>query len=128
MEYFQKIPENISFKLQADLGLYQIWKFSVNCLEHLSISEEMLFFVCFPFNCQPHKMVKHTETIYRQKPINCLSVFVDRVGLELKRLTLVMFSLQGCSLIFASHITLTYANSFSDNFRVNREIRWEYAQ
>ena len=60
MEYFQKILENISFKLQADLGLYQIWKFTVNCLEHLSISEEMLFFVCFPFKCQPHKMVKHT--------------------------------------------------------------------
>ena len=32
-------------------------------------------------------MVKHTETIRRQKPTNCLSVFDHFVGLALKVLT-----------------------------------------
>ena len=32
-------------------------------------------------------MVKHTETIRRQKPTNCLSVFEHFVGLALKGLT-----------------------------------------
>ena len=33
---------------------------------------------------QPHKMVKHTQTIRRQEPTNCLSVFDHFVGLPLK--------------------------------------------
>ena len=36
---------------------------------------------------QPHKMDKHTQTIYRQQPANCLSVFDHFVGLVLKGLT-----------------------------------------
>ena len=36
---------------------------------------------------QPHKMVKHTQTIRRQQPANCLSVFVHFVGLALKGLS-----------------------------------------
>ena len=40
-----------------------------------------------PFERQPHKMVKHTQTIRRQQPTNCLSVFGHFVGLELKGLT-----------------------------------------
>ena len=32
-------------------------------------------------------MVKHTQTIRRQQPTNCLSVFDYFVGLVLKRLT-----------------------------------------
>ena len=32
-------------------------------------------------------MVKHTETIFRQQPMNCLSVFDLFVGLALKGLT-----------------------------------------
>ena len=39
-----------------------------------------------PFNCQPHKMVKHTQTICRLLPMNCLCVFDHFVGLTLKGL------------------------------------------
>ena len=35
---------------------------------------------------QPHKMVKQTQNIRRQKPTNCLSVFDHYVGLMLKGL------------------------------------------
>ena len=36
---------------------------------------------------QPHRMVKQTQTICRQQPTNCLSVFDHFVGLALKSLT-----------------------------------------
>ena len=36
-----------------------------------------------PFKRQPHKMIKHTQTIRRQQPTNCLSVFDHFVGLSL---------------------------------------------
>ena len=35
---------------------------------------------------QPYKMVKHTQTIRRMLPTNCLSVFEHFLGLSLKRL------------------------------------------
>ena len=38
------------------------------------------------FKRQPHKMVKHTQTIHRQKPTNCLSIFDNFVGLPFKGL------------------------------------------
>ena len=34
-----------------------------------------------PFKRQPYKMFKYTQTIRRQKPRNCLSVFDHFVGL-----------------------------------------------
>ena len=40
-------------------------------------------------------MVKHTHTIRRQKPTNCLSVFDDFVGLALKGLSFMIEPLQG---------------------------------
>ena len=41
--------------------------------------------MCFnPFKRQPHKMVKHTQTIRQQKPTNYLSVLDRFVGLVLK--------------------------------------------
>ena len=40
-----------------------------------------------PFKYQSHKMVKHTQTICRQQPTNCSSVFDNFVGLALKGLT-----------------------------------------
>ena len=40
-----------------------------------------------PFERQPHKMVKHTQTNRRLLPANCLSVFDQFVGLALKGLT-----------------------------------------
>ena len=41
-----------------------------------------------PFKRQPHKIVKHTQTIHRLSPTNCLSVFDHFVGLALKGLKL----------------------------------------
>ena len=35
---------------------------------------------------EPHKMIKHTQTISRQQPTNFLSVFDHFVGLELEGL------------------------------------------
>ena len=40
-----------------------------------------------PFERQPHEMVKHTQTIPRQQPTNCLNVFDHFVRLVLKGLT-----------------------------------------
>ena len=42
-----------------------------------------------PFKSQPHRMVKHTQTICRLLPTNCLSVFEHFEGLALKRLKCV---------------------------------------
>ena len=39
---------------------------------------------------QPHKLVKHTQTIRRVLPTNCLSVFDDFVGLVLKGLITIL--------------------------------------
>ena len=44
------------------------------------------------FKRQPHKMVKHTQTICRLLPTNCLSVFDHFVGLTLKELTEIVKS------------------------------------
>ena len=44
---------------------------------------------CFnTLSAKPHKMVKHTQTIRRQQPTNCLSVFDHFVGLALKNASL----------------------------------------
>ena len=37
-------------------------------------------------DCQRHKLVKHNQTIHRQQPTNCLSVFDHFVGLARKGL------------------------------------------
>ena len=37
---------------------------------------------------RPHKMIKHTQTILQQQPMNRLSVFDHFVGLTLKGLTI----------------------------------------
>ena len=39
------------------------------------------------FKGQPHKIVKHTQTIRRQQSTNCLSVFEHFVGLALNGLS-----------------------------------------
>ena len=41
-----------------------------------------------PFTRQPHEMVKHTQTIRRQKPTSYLSVFDYFVGLALEGLSI----------------------------------------
>ena len=40
----------------------------------------------YPLKRQPHKMVKHTQTIRWQQPTTCLTVFHHFVGLALKGL------------------------------------------
>ena len=65
---------------------------AVNTWRYISMVN-MRFFMLFhasvplnglPFKGQPHKMVKHTQTIRRQKPTNWLSVFDHFMGLALK--------------------------------------------
>ena len=41
-----------------------------------------------PFKGQPHKIVKHTQTIRQLLPTNCLSMFDHIVWLTLKGLTI----------------------------------------
>ena len=55
------------------------------------------FFSIWPFKSQHHKMVKHTRSIRRQQPKNCLSVFGHFVGLALKGLRILKLGLH-CSL------------------------------
>ena len=45
----------------------------------------------YDFNRQPHKMVKHTQTIHRFLPTNFLSVFHDFWGLAFKGLICITF-------------------------------------
>ena len=52
-------------------------------------------YVYYPFKCQPHKMVKHTQTIRCLLPANCLSVFDHFVGLALKVLKVTRLKLKG---------------------------------
>ena len=44
-----------------------------------------------PLKHQPHKMVRHTQTIRRLLVANCLSFFDHLVGLTLKRLIIIRF-------------------------------------
>ena len=45
-----------------------------------------------PFKCQPHKMVKHIQTIRWLLPTNCLSVFNHFERLALKGLNTFHYS------------------------------------
>ena len=56
-----------------------------NVVKHHIFSN--IFFTSYPFKCQPHKMVKHTQTIRQQQllPTNWLGVFDHFVRLALKR-------------------------------------------
>ena len=50
------------------------------------------------FKCEPHKMVKHTQTMCRLLLTNCLSVFDHFVGLVLKGLK--SFDRGSCTFLF----------------------------
>ena len=45
------------------------------------------YIIIIRFKRQPHKMVKHTQTVRQQHPTNCLSVFDRSVGLAVKGLS-----------------------------------------
>ena len=51
-----------------------------------SASKKNVTCVFYHFKRQPHKMVKHTQTIHWQEARSCLSVFDHFVGLALKAL------------------------------------------
>ena len=77
------LKENYGFRYSESFPL-------TNAVSKLYI---LIQFNTEPFNCQPHKMDKHTQTIRGQKPTNCLSVFVCFVGLALKGLRLCQYDL-----------------------------------
>ena len=56
-----------------------------------------------PFRCQPHKMVKPTQTICRQQPMSALDHFV---GLAIKGLNLAVWTPQDIKSIFGHFSTL----------------------
>ena len=57
----------------------------------------IFFIFCsfYLFRHQPHKMVKHTQTICWLLPTDCLSVFDHFVGLAFKRLNVIIFVYNG---------------------------------
>ena len=61
-----------------------MYTFKINNKE--PVKKVLLPFCIYPFKYQTHKMVKHTQTIRRQQPTNCLSVTNHLVGLALKGL------------------------------------------
>ena len=61
------------------------------------------------FKRQPHKIVKHTQTILRQQPTNFLSVFDHFVWLVLKGLIVVVM------LIGISNDKITYVEDFQSH-------------
>ena len=48
--------------------------------------EKSIWQSILPFKHQPHKKIKHTQTIRQLLPTNCVSVFDHFVGLALKQL------------------------------------------
>ena len=62
---------------------------------------------------QPHKLVKHTQTIRRLLSTNCLSVFDQFVGLVLKGLRLVLkWDTLSCNLLYYNKILMSKCNLF----------------
>ena len=60
----------------------------VQCSHYVFLQGFLFHFLfCESFKRQQHKMVKHTQTIRRQQPTNCLSVLDHFVGLPLKGIT-----------------------------------------
>ena len=55
-----------------------------------SIYNEMWLKASYRLKCQPHKMVKHTQTIRRLLTTNYLSVFGQFVGLALRELITIL--------------------------------------
>ena len=83
----------LSFLWCFERGIYKflflvLWNIFKIIMSFFPSTNDGLFAPLFwPFKRQPHKMVKHAETIYQQQPSNCLSVFNHSVGLALKGLT-----------------------------------------
>ena len=74
------------------------------------------------FQSQPHKMVKHTQKISRQKqgPTNCLSVFDHFVGLALKGLTKIQFFFGSMWLLYCIWFFFTCKSFMLRNNKIYR--------
>ena len=57
------------------------------CKKKFTIMRKHLARALQPFKCQPHKIVKHTQTVRQQQARNYLSVFDHFVGFTLKGLS-----------------------------------------
>ena len=91
--------------------------FSDSFPEHLRVtaSDDSLELLSYPFTRQPHKMVKQTQTIRRQQPTNCLSVFDHFVRLVLKGLKAALKKLEAFNFIkkdFIAGVSVSFANLF----------------
>ena len=71
-----------------------------------------------PLKRQPHEMVKHTQTIRRQKPTNCFSVFDHFVRMALKGLR----SCKVCRDINYQPILKKYLMKLPKTMRLKRQI------
>ena len=61
----------------------------------MTISTFFFFHSFYLFKYQPNKMVKHTQTIRRLLPRDCLNVFDHFVGLGFKGLNIIVFVYNG---------------------------------
>ena len=75
--YVQSYPNNNNNRF--------IFTSSIICKQQIEIYNDF-FLIHLPFKRQPHKMVKHTETIRQQLPTKFLRVFDHFVSLSLKGL------------------------------------------
>ena len=74
---------------------------------------QMIQWIYQPFNRQPRKMVKHTQTIRRFLPTKYLSVFDNFVGLALKGLSMNFIKLKQFSK-YQMHLTVITTNCWLD--------------
>ena len=75
----------------------------------------------YPFKHQPHKMVKHTKTIRRLLPTNCLNVFDHFMGLALKRLKETLQH-RSSFMNFAKFLHIFYGTPLDDDCLTVRQL------
>ena len=66
---------SISLAVISNEGTLQTMILSIHCFGASRILSDKIWLSHYPFKLQPHKMVKHTQTIRLQWPTNCLSEF-----------------------------------------------------
>ena len=106
---FQKYCRTVTQIFKQNRIPYSLLIYLSNTSMKMTISSNMIGFLLDEnsvrfnlLNPWPHKMVKHTQTIRRQQPRNCLSVFDHFVGLGLK----------GSKICQASMTKLLFGNSY----------------
>ena len=82
-----------------------------------------MFNYVWPFKPHYHKMVKHTQTICRKLPTNCLSVFDHFVGLALKGLKVSLIEMKG-KLRPPHSVFLKYKYCLNPSDRYYQYLQW----